>query len=161
MVFLLFLLDLPSSLGSSSVGRGSGEGRIQALEDRLLRLEKIMAADRNWVEPSSDLLLVPAYDPTDKSIALSASPSRALPEAASPTRRDISIMFCHVRKAGGTTISKYLMTLDYVNRSIASHCPLYEAEKYRKGCHIGTPNQHSKALFEQPITDTFRYNEIE
>ena len=195
VVFLLFLL-------------------IQALEERLVPLEKIVAAaDRLEL----NLLLAPTYAPTTyarweqqaletarqmeadltqaradlellrsllsiedaegqylasargqrahggavgSSADATHPPSSSLPPA-SPRGKDMSIMFCHVRKAGGTTISKFLMSLDYVNRSIATMCTCRGSVRQRKECKLGHPNEHSTALFEQPLSDTFRFYEFE
>jgi len=58
-----------------------------------------------------------------------------------------SIMFCHTRKAGGTTILRGLMPLQWVNGSVANKCTT--------GVNRGRcPN-------EQPLDTVFRYNEFE
>ena len=82
-----------------------------------------------------------------------------------------SIMFCHARKAGGTTIVRGLMPLQWVDRSFANICTTSDSRAQRKKCSMDKylkgnarkkhANDVSTAVDEQPLDSVFRYNEFE
>jgi hypothetical protein len=102
---------------------------------------------------------------TTQELQLDKPESKTLLGPQDSTEKKGSIMFCHTRKAGGTTILRGLMPLKWVDRSIANKCTTGVSAAKRQKCALGGEGKreyaNSTAVDEQHLDTVFRYNEFE